>query len=181
MLSDRTPVLGCNLDDIRQHIGLNTEDTRWLYGIPMNRWSNYTSTNQKVDCTEIAGRDAPVEPTLGLLVRMLDRHPELSVIPQYPSVEEMFILLRSVKPISQKEFSIMMGKDASAGYRWNKLGHKPSPPLQRLMYYLKTLILAAPINKREAVIDEWIEVVRKEGLARINDDVFKKGCWREHT
>lgn len=168
MIPINRPVLGRDLDDIKLQFGLSTADACWLFGMSITKW------------TQIARKganDAVTDPTLALLVRFLDQHPELSVIPKLPDGQEMFDLINSVAPTDQKRFSILMGSEASAAYRWRKIGSRQSPTLLRLMYYMKMALLGRPDEDRLSLLDTWSKTVEVEGKARGVEDVFHRGRW----
>lgn len=168
MIPTNRPVLGRDLDNIKLQFGLSTADACWLFGMSITKWTTVART----------GADEPVkDATLGLLVRFLDQHPDLSVLPKLPTAVEMYDLLSEVKDINQKRFSVLMGADATAAYRWRKLGSRQSPTLQRLMYFMKLTLLGLPDNERLEVVNKWENTVLVEGQARGVDDVLRSGNW----
>lgn len=169
MIPTNRAVLGRDLDDVKMQFGLSTADACWLFGMSITKW------------TQIVRKavDEPVtDPTLALLVRYLDQHPELSVIPKLPDGEEMFELINTIIPTDQKKFSILMGSEASAAYRWRRVGSRQSPTLLRLMFYMKMSLLGRTDSERLQLISEWQKTVELEGRARGVDDVFRRGRWR---
>ena len=168
MIPTNRPVQGRDLDDVKLQFGLSTADACWLFGMSITKW------------TQIARKganDSVTDPTLALLVRFLDQHPELSVIPKLPDGQEMFNLINSIAVTDQKRFSILMGSEASAAYRWRKIGSRQSPTLLRLMYYMKMALLGRPDDDRLEMLDGWAKTVGIEGKARGVDDVFHRGRW----
>ncbi|WP_404666939.1 hypothetical protein [Roseateles asaccharophilus] len=124
--------------------------------------------------------DAPVkDPTLALLVRFLDQHPDMSVIPKFPEAQEMFDTVNKITDVDQKRFSVLFGSESSATYRWLKpSGSRVSPAVGRLMYYLKMALMAKPPADRGVMLEDWRETVRLEAQARGVDDIFKQGSWK---
>ena len=168
MIPIQRPVLGSDLDDVRQQFGLSVGDAIWLFGLSITRW------------TEIVrkGAEEPVrDPTLALLVRLLDAFPTLNVIPMYPTPTEMYDLLAEVTDMTKKKFSIFMGNESSGGYRWMTKGSRPSPALLRLMYFLKIMLTSAKPEERTAVVEGWMNIVNIEASARGSNDVFHTGRW----
>jgi hypothetical protein len=162
------PVIGRDLDEIKQQFGLSTADACYLFGLSITRWTQVVR----------ARADEPLtDPTLALLVRLLADHPELSVIPKMPNANEMFNILEEIAPLDQKRFSILLGAEASAGYRWRKQQSRQGPFLTRLMYYMKMALLSRTPGDKAVLLDEWSKVVEAEGRARGVDDVFRKGQW----
>lgn len=168
MIPSTRPVLGKDLDAVRQQYGLLTSDACWLFGLSITRWMQIVR-----QAAELPVKD----PTLALLVRFLDQHPELSVIPKFPSVAEMYDMVKGIQDTDQKRFSIMFGSEASATYRWLKAGSRQSPAVNRLMHYLKSALLSRQPEKRAELLEGWRETVSKEAMARGVPDVFKSGQW----
>lgn len=164
------PVLGKDLDSIRQAHGILTADACWLFGMSITKWMHVV-------------RQAPNEPlkdpTLALLVRFLDQHPEMSVIPKFPEAQEMYDTVNKIADVDQKRFSVLFGSESSATYRWLKpSGSRVSPAVGRLMYYLKMALLAKPPADRGVMLEDWRETVRLEAQTRGVDDIFKQGSWK---
>lgn len=168
MIPTNRPVLGKDVDAIAQQFGMLVADACWLFGMSITKWMHVV--RQKPD--------VPLkDPSVALLVRFLANHPELSVIPKFPSAEEMFALVNKVQEVDQKRFSVLFGSEASAAYRWLKPGSRMSPSVGRLMFYMKMALLAKSPSKRSEMLEQWRETVRKEGVARGVDDIFKTGAW----
>ena len=161
MIPDDRPVLGKDLDVVRQQLGLLASDACWLFGLSMTRWMH------------IVRRDADLplnDPTMALLVRFLDANPELSILPKFPEPPEMLELLNKVQQVDgKKAFPVMLGSDASAGYRWLQSGGKQGPAVSRLMLCLKLALQAKAPENRAEVIDNWRDVVKKEELRQAAD------------
>ena len=170
MIPANRPVLGKDLDSIRQMFGLLTADACWLFGMSITKWMHVV-------------RQAPDEPlrdpTLALLVRFLDQHPEMSVIPKFPAASEMFALINKIQDVDQKRFSVLFGSESSATYRWLKeSGSRVSPAVGRLMYYLKMALLSIPPERRGVMLESWRGTVQVEAGARGVDNIFKSGSWK---
>lgn len=168
LIPENRPVIGSDLVTIKRQFGLSTADTCFLFGMSITKWTQLTRK----------AADKPVsDVTLAILVRFLSNHPELSVVPKMPSVDEMFDLLNSVAPIDQKRFSILWGAEGSAGYRWRKLNTRQGPALSRLMYCMRMALLSRSTSDRVLLLDQWTKTVEAEGRARGVPDVFKSGQW----
>lgn len=162
------PVIGRDLDEIKQTFGLSTADACWLFGLSITKWTQVARQST----------DTPVkDPTLALLCRFLDQHPELSVMPKLPDATEMFDLINKVAQTDQKRFSILFGSEASAAYRWRKNGARQSPTLLRLMYYMKMALQTRNKASKEELLTDWAKTVEQEGSARGVNNVFKVGQW----
>ncbi|MEJ6002604.1 hypothetical protein [Paucibacter soli] len=170
MIPTDRPVVGKDLDSIRIMHGMLTADACWLFGMSITKWMHVV-------------RQAPNEPlrdpTLALLIRFLDQHPEMSVIPKFPEAPEMFDLINKIQDVDQKRFSVLFGSESSATYRWLKSpGSRVSPAVGRLMHYLKMSLLANPPERRGVMLEEWRQTVQTEATARGVNDIFKSGSWK---
>ena len=66
MIPTDRPVLGRDLETVRQGFGLATQDIIWVLGMSITRWMQIVRQ----------APDAPVkDPALALLVRFLAQHP----------------------------------------------------------------------------------------------------------
>lgn len=168
MIPSNRPVAGKDLVAIKEQFGLSTADAAWLFGISITRWSEIANKGYEQHVTD---------PTLALLVRLLDQHPELPVVPKAPSAAEMFAMVNQIVPADQKRFSILMGSEASASYRWLKKGGRQPAVLQRLFYFLSLCILSRTEGDRIRLMDGWATTVADEAKARGVADVFQVGRW----
>jgi hypothetical protein len=67
MIPSNRPVLGRDLDAVRQEFGLLTNDIIWVLSMSITRWMQVVRQ----------APDEPVkDPTLALLVRFLAQHPD---------------------------------------------------------------------------------------------------------
>jgi hypothetical protein len=161
-------VLGKDLDAVRLQYGLLTSDACWLFGLSITKWTQVVRQ---------AGEFPLKDPTLALLVRFLDQHPELSVIPRFPKVDEMFAMVNAIQETDQKRFSVLFGSEASAAFRWLKSDSRQSPAVRRLMHYMKSAFLARQPERRADLLEKWRATVASEAVARGVPDVFKTGNW----
>ncbi|MCZ8256966.1 MAG: hypothetical protein O9327_15035 [Polaromonas sp.] len=168
MIPANRPVLGKDLDALRQTLGMLTNEAIFVFGMSITKWTELV--NKKSD-------EPLTDPSLALLVRILDMNPDLPVLPKYPSPTEMYELLNGIKEIEPKPFALLFGSEASATYRWRRPGARVSPAVARLMYYLRLALMAAPASKRPQILQKWSEVVQKEGAARGVADVFRACAW----
>lgn len=172
MIPTSRPVLGKDLDSVRHQFGLLTGDACYLFGLSITRWMQIVRR----------APDEPVkDPSLALMVRFLDQHPELSVMPKFPGVAEMFEMLKGIQAIDQKRFSVLFGSEASATYRWLKAGSRQSPAVNRLMLYLRTSLMARPAEERADLLEDWMKTVQQEGQARGVSDVLRTGQWNPNA
>ena len=169
MIPTDRPVLGKDLDAVRQEFGLMMADAIWLYGLSPNKWSQLVRMHP----------DEPIaDPTLALLVRFLDQHPDLPIIPRWPSPRETFDRLNAAQKLTQGDFSLMMGFERSATTRWFKpRGARPSATLSRLMFCFKTQLLAMREEERGQLIDDGRATAKLEAKKRDVKDLFASGGW----
>lgn len=168
MIPFSRPVVGKDLDAIRQQFGLLTSDACFVFGLSITRWMQIV--RQKPD--------EPVkDPTLALMVRFLEEHPETLVIPDYPTVPDMYEYINSIQTTDQKRFSILFGSEASAAYRWLRSNSRQSPAVSRLMHLLKVALNSRSPAQKWKLIESWSKIVAKEGVARGIPDVFAFGKW----
>ena len=163
------PVIGKDLDDIRERLDLSTADACWAFGLSMNAWTDVAKS----------GADQVIEnPTLALLARFLDEHPEVVVIPKMPSAQEVFDLVNGVMETPQRSMSVMLGNEETAAYRWLKVGTRQPPTVQRLLFGIKQALLRRPeVNAKLELLNAWRKTVDQEAKARGVDDVFATGQW----
>lgn len=168
-IPENRAVLGRDLKEIKQLFGLSTQESCYLFGLSITKWT--TIVNQQPD-TPLS------DPSLALLVRFLAIHPELSIIPKSPTATEMFDLIHKVIPMNAKEFSVFFGSEGSAYNRWKKNISRQGPSIQRLLYYFKLAIMGRPMSEQVTLLNSWKNTVKSEGAARGVIDVFKTGQWR---
>lgn len=162
------PVLGKDLDAVREQLGILAGDACWLFGLSMTKWMHIV--RQKPD--------TPVkDPSLALYVRFLDQYPEASLIPKTPDSHTMLSLITEIEEMPSRSFSVLFGAEGSAVYRWLRTGDRQSPPVRRLMLGMQTVLRNAPKKQRAEMLKAWIGTVRSEGTARGEVDVFKSGTW----
>lgn len=168
MIPTNRPVLGRDLDAVRQEFGLLTNDIIWVLSMSITRWMQVVRQ----------APDEPVkDPTLALLVRFLAEHPELAVVPKQPSAAEMFTLMNEVADVEPKRFATYFGAESSAAYRWMRPDARPSSTVTRLMHFLKTALLMQDTAGRSQLLEDWRKTVEQEARNRGVSDVFKTGRW----
>lgn len=170
-IPENRPVQGKDLDMVRMQLGLLVGEACHLFSLSMTRWMHIVRQ----------GADLPVsDSSLAMLVRFYDRNPHLNPIPKAPGAVELFELLSKIRgePLSQKEFGAIVGAEASAAYRYLKMGGPPSPYAQRLMLGLKNLMLSVPEHKRAELLEDWIQCVTAESKSRgVERGAMVEGKW----
>lgn len=172
MIPSNRPVLGRDLDAVRQAFGLLTNDIIWVLSMSITRWMQIVRQ----------APDEPVkDPTLALLVRFLSQHPELAVVPKQPNASDMFTLMNEVADVEPKRFATYFGAETSAAYRWMKPDARPSSTALRLMHFMKMAMLMQDTAGRSQMLESWRKTVDQEAKARGVEDVFKSGRWSTTT
>lgn len=172
MIPNNRPVLGRDLDAVRQEFGLLTNDIIWVLSMSITRWMQIVRQ----------APDEPIkDPSLALLVRFLAQHPELAVVPKQPSAKELFTLMNEASEVEPKRFATYFGAETSAAYRWMKPDARPSSTVLRLMHFMKTALLMQDAAGRSQMLEDWRKTVDQEARARGMDDVFKSGRWNTTT
>lgn len=161
------PVLGKDLDGIRQTLGISVADACWVFGITISKWAKLTKNPTCIID----------DPALALLIRMIDSNPLLCELPQYPDPCDIFKDLNDVAKIDKKTFSILLGAEKSSAHRWIKKSSRPTPPTSRLMYYIAKSMSTSSQHKKESFLKSWSETVKTEAIARGAEDIFKDGKW----
>lgn len=160
------PVIGKDLENLRQVLGITASDACWLFGLTMQKWGELVHKKS---------HDPIQDPSLALLVRLVDEDPSLVEIPNYPSPESFFNFLNTIEKIDQKTFSLILGGDKSSGHRWISRGSRTSPHVMRLMHYLRKKI-SKDLNGASEV-EKWVNVVENEAHSRNINDLWKEGRW----
>lgn len=166
------PVIGEDLDTVRDQLGLSTSEACNVFGMSMTKWSKVVRKS---------GKEPVSKATLALLVRTLNKRPDLSLLPRHPAPEDVLARMRSInEKIDLKRLSVYFGCEASSGYRWITRGSDISPALARLLLVFARLFDRARENgleAAEAMMEEWREMVEHEAQERGVSDVFNTGRW----
>jgi len=159
------PVIWRDLEDLRQRFGLNNGTLAEIFGLPTARWNREIRENF----------DQPVkEVPVAILARIYDQHPDLLPIAAKPDMREVYDFLNSQRdgggePIQKRHFSILFGRNSSAGYSWLDQSKPTSAPIDRII---------ASIKKSPAPYKVLQEMAETEARAR-NVDPWKTGRWTE--
>ncbi len=175
LLPKDTPVTGQDLDALRGKLGLSVADMCWVFGFSMNRWGSTVRKN--------AVKPLPNQ-SEEILARLLDEYVELCPVPKMPDPREFFEHLKAIDPgMNRKRFGILLGREASTGYRWITKSGRPSPVLERIAFIVSRLLddKRHTSDKRQ-VIAEWEALVRLvAGVRGIEGDILRTGRWTEPT
>lgn len=169
MIPATRPVIGYDLGNLREKLGIAVVDACWLFGMSVPKWTRITSK---------FGTEPVADAGLALLVRFLDKHPDAFPIPRAPSPDEVFKDINKIRETDMKELGLMLGREASSGYRWLKTRGHTSAVLNRLLYLFREMLYSGRSNKDRIVgIDEWREMVAVEAQARGVIDIWRTGQW----
>ncbi|MGN1055630.1 MAG: hypothetical protein ACI4QS_02825 [Comamonas sp.] len=168
MIPLHRPVLGRDLAQLQQHLGLTTRDMLWLLNLSITRWTQLVRQ----------APDIPVpDPSLALLVRFIAQHAQASLLPPTPVPSEVLGWMQSAQQVELKRFAAWFGNEASAGYRWMHAQTPPSATVQRLMQYLRAALAPLDGPARQQLLHEWQHSIRGEAQARGIGDPLHSGRW----
>ena len=161
------PVTGATLRQLQMVLGgIDADSMRYLLGVAMNVWGRLVN-----DATH-----APLpRPTVGLLARFYRDHPEVVDLPTGVTPQEVFSFVSTVDPkYTLKRFGLLMGCDASAGYRWLKRGGNTSATVDRLLYFLARNLE----RDGDAALHEFEGYVEAEAKSRGIFDIWRSKGWK---
>lgn len=172
LIPTHRPVIGEDLDTLREQLGLSTMDGCWLYGMSMNKWTETVKKEARATVENVS---------LALLARELSANPELCPIPAMPSANNIHELIKKCQPlVDKKRLAIMFGCEASSGYRWITKGNKISPVLARLFivfHHIFMVALKRSDSQALSMLADWDSMVTLEANQRGVTDVFSTGRW----
>lgn len=172
MIDPSRPVRGQDIDDLREMLGLTTGDMVWLLGITTNRWSDITSDEARLK--PLDGNNAPI----AIYARLLDKYPELCIVPKMPSPEEIFDTISKVDPsLNMKDMSLLLGREASSCFHWLKCGRRASPQVSRLGYMIEQLIKRDTKGEGKNALFDVKSIVQTESSARGIKNLLSAGSW----
>lgn len=182
------PVLGKDLDVVRNNLGMTIRDATWLFGMNTKSWYDCTrkqdSQDYRVKYSGNAkyGPDLPVDESLALLVRIIDVMPK-SVEHINLRGKPMMDLRARMTGVSDREFGELLGRDASASYRWFKQGAEANPTVLRLCDILVKWIDQGGNSQsyfgKMRKIEIWRNVVSAEYAARREKSYMKNASRRD--
>lgn len=150
------------LDYIDAH-GLKRLDACWLLGITPWRFGKIVKGHEQLPLHN---------PSIGVLLRLIDEWPEQSSLPKYPSLLEAYERVRDIDPrISKRVFGMALGCHPSwaSAERMNQQNYS-SPVVDRLLLLLwRRLDAAADDEQAKAVIQQWLSAALNEWRGRDDD------------
>lgn len=172
LIPSTRPVIGEDLNALREQLGMSTSEACWLFGMSMTKWTQVVKAGAKTMLKR---------PTLALLVRALNSRPDLTLLPVHPGAHDVFDRLRAAdEEMDKKRLSIFFGSEASSGYRWITLESEISPALARLFLVFQRLydraLSESPASANRMVAD-WRKMVEVEARERGIANIFVTGVW----
>lgn len=160
--SDR-PVLGRDLETLRERLQRTVLDCCCLLGIPPTLWAEWKRNEAK-----------PIpNPTVALAVRLYDGFPELA--PVEPSLGVLRALLAEItgRRIPLTELSVFLGREKTSGYRWQSRGD-PSMMVSRLTQALIQLLE----RQGHRGFAAYHQLLTQEAAARGIANLMETGAWK---
>ena len=166
------PVLGEDLDTLRESLALISADACWVFGTSTARWASFVRESR---------REPVNSGTIALLARAIDTYPGCIPMPPVARPDDVYAAVSVVMPgLDKRRLAVMFGREQSSGYRWMLDGSKISNTLSRLLaIFLTAFRPAAAVSGSDAreMLDWWNELVMAEARARGVPDVFESGRW----
>lgn len=180
MITDKEPIIGHNIDELRVKLGLSIGDACWVFGIARNDW------------TSVIANSEPVDAALAELVRFYNAHPEFCPAKPPVDIGDLFDRMteasegalkrpvqaakgrgrRKANSLDMKAFAIMLGKEASAAYRWVKMGSNAAIPVVRMMEAMDAML-----KQGKNPVSLFMKIADTEAKARGVPDVWTTGKW----
>lgn len=166
MIPHDRPFIGRDLEDFRLRFGFTVDQICFVCGLTRNRWFLMTSKEK-----DLPIRDVP----LAIMCRLIDENTELMFVPEFISPQELMARLKEANyNVTQREFSILMGNNATSANRWTAGRKGASPNVRRLSHVVSTLVDAVG---PETAMNQVRDLVLVESLNRGIRDIFKEGRW----
>jgi hypothetical protein len=157
------PVLGRDLEALREKLNRTALECCFLLGIPLTTWADWKRHE-----------DNPLpNPTAALAVRLYDRFPELAPAEPNPAVLRERLTETTGRRMTLAELSLLLGREKTSGYRWQTRG-EPSLTVSRLIRGLMQLLE----NQGPGGLDAYLDLVKGEALARGISDLREAGAWK---
>jgi hypothetical protein len=178
----KSPVVGRQLQDLKESLGLSTADMCWITGMSANRWSTVVNAE---------GKQPVPDEAVEILARVLSLKPELCPLPKIPDMGELFRKINeleagrdfeemreSLTRHTKSEFGILFGRDRVAGYNWIERGDVPNPVVRNLAWILERWLDTTDYVRRPTVLRQWRKIVQEVATKRgATWDVFAMGKW----
>jgi hypothetical protein len=172
---------------LRVKLELSTTSFIWLFGLSMYNYCKMKSVKEEDRDPEtglLPCQEPIQDPSICILARWLDEHPEDCPIPRHPSPADIFQRLNDsphgvakLDKVSKKEFGLVLGREASAGYRWVVQGKETPPALSRLLLILDKRT-SGPGDTR--AWEDLKAVTKQEAVSRGVGDLFSQGSWKRY-
>lgn len=173
------PVLGKDLDAMRQSFGITTTDALFLFGLSITRWMYAVRRDAELPLADTS---------LALLLRFMDQNPDLFLLPKFPTPPDVFDSIKEHVQMHPRHFSLIMGAESTASNRWLSGSGRQSPSVMRLLWYVNEALNQASGKPSQAnqsaegldpeeLIERLIETAKLEATLRGTPDLFKAGRW----
>lgn len=174
---------GADIQALRELLGIGSVDTYWLAGTG----TNYNKWKLQGEKSQVPISD----PSLSLLVRVLNAYPEYSFLPRFPDGYETFEVISKTDPELFKNrrskdkdkqaphrFAPLFGKNAWNSTQWLG-GATPSPVVERLFYVITQMIEKEGLDGLKKYLDIVDEEAKARGFDSI-DDLMSNGKWKKN-
>lgn len=160
------PVLGTDVLNLREQLGLMVDDFMWMMGLSVPQWHEIRHNPH-----------APVkDPAIALLTRLLSAHPEVALVPPEPGVERVFSMFERFG-LTKKQLSLWLGRDSSAVYRYLQQGSQVSSQVKRLLQIMEKMMVSP--ETMQSFVESYRDLVEVEARARGIGDLNRAGRWTD--
>jgi hypothetical protein len=171
------PVIGEDLKNLREKLGLSVSEMCLVFSININQWSFYVSTKINPETGRMYCLDSIKDPALAVFMRFLDSNPRHCLLPPQRTVHHLLALLSSAGIfLTKKDLGLNLGREESSGYRWTELAGRTPQLLGRIIQTLEAAGAEGPDAIARAW-GSWCALVGREAKARGVDDLQTSGRW----
>lgn len=183
------PVNGGNLFSLSKQLNLQQDDACWVFGLTKEKWRKLTEQSPEDPLDSV---------TLSLMVRALNKRPDLIPKKTIQTNNDFYQEIIKSEEINKRRLSIMFGCHATTTRKDHKKGSDGATIQKRLALvfdafvtvksnpsWMKTSSLGVSsasldsIKKREMLkaIDEWEQWIHVEASSRGIEDIYAKKSW----
>jgi hypothetical protein len=171
MLPTDRPISSRIFAAMPDHLGILVSDWLWLCGLTPGKWGKI-----RADARHERTADRPLgKPFLGIMARWMHQNTEALPTLRGPEPDDVFRRLRAAlgRSISQKEFAVLMGYDATTANRWiNGVDDPARGPRHAL-----AMIDSPDPQRLAANWREWCRLAAIEAEGRGFPDLKKARGW----
>lgn len=136
MLPKSYPIKGGHIELVRRRLGQSIQGFFGLIGINAQR-----GLKLRKPSAEGGYGDRPLSPTLAVFLRFIEKNIddiyEVTTPPEASEIREIF--RRYGHDLQDRDFGMLFGRDATAGFRWFTQGDPPSAEIQSFWLLIKLL------------------------------------------